>query len=73
MDFRTDFSGVVTASDASSTGGGLTASKGLTSLGCMASNQTVRGDVVEPTEVTSVLTIGLFDGMGALRVAAVGM
>ena len=70
MDFRTSFSGVVTASDASSTGGGLTASKGLTSLGCMASNQTVRGDIVEPREVTSVLTIGLFDGMGALRVAA---
>ena len=72
MDFRTVFSGVVTASDASSTGGGITAtaSKGLTSLGCMAANQTVRGDVVEPSEVTSVLTIGLFDGMGALRVAA---
>ena len=70
MDFRTAFSGVVTASDASSTGGGITASNGLTSLGCMAANQTVRGDVVEPSEVTSVLTIGLFDGMGALRVAA---
>ena len=36
----------------------------------MAANQAVRGDIVEPTEVTSVLTIGLFDGMGALRVAA---
>ena len=70
MDFRTEFSGAVTASDASSTGGGITASKGLSCLGCMASNQTVRGDVVEPSEVTSVLTIGLFDGMGALRVAA---
>ena len=70
MDFRTNFSGVVTASDASSTGGGITASKGLSCLGCMASNQTVRGDVVEPSEVASVLTIGLFDGMGALRVAA---
>ena len=70
MDFRTVFSGVVTASDASSTGGGITASSGLTSLGCMAANQTLRGDVVEPSEVTSVLTIGLFDGMGALRVAA---
>ena len=68
MNFRSVFSGVVTASDASTTGGGITASKGLSSLGCMAANQPVRGDIVEPDEVTSVLTIG--DGTGALRVAA---
>lgn len=30
----------------------------------------VSGDVVEPTDATQVLTIGLFDGIGALRVAA---
>lgn len=39
-----------------------------TQLDC-ASRCAVRGDVVEPTEVTSVLSIGLFDGIGALRVA----
>ena len=35
----------------------------------MASSCTLRGDIVEPCEITSVLTIGLFDGISALRVA----
>lgn len=70
MDFRTEVSQVVTASDASESGGGVTASEGVTPLGAIASSCQVRGDVVEPSEITSVLTVGLFDGIGALRSAA---
>ena len=61
---------MVTASDASQTGGGITASQGLSSFGAYASSCAIRGDVVEPCEVPGVLTIGLFDGIAALRVAA---
>ena len=70
MDFRAHISPMVTASDASTTGGGVTASVGLTPVGCVASTCDVRGDIVEPSDLPSVLTIGLFDGIGALRVAA---
>eukprot|EP00435_Cladocopium_sp_Y103_P039833 s1161_g10.t1 len=70
MDFRCQVSPVVTASDASETGGGVTASTGLTAMGVVASDCAVRGDIVEPTDIEGVLTIGLFDGIGALRVAA---
>jgi len=70
MDFRSEVSPVVTASDASESGGGVTASEGVSPFGAIASSCKVRGDVVEPGEITSVLTIGLFDGIGALRSAA---
>ena len=70
MDFRTPMIECVTASDASTTGGGVTASSGVTEWGCMAANCKVRGDVVEGPDLTTVLTIGLFDGIAALRVAA---
>ena len=70
MDFRCQVSHCVTASDASESGGGVTASVGLTPVGCVASGLPVRGDIVEPDDLPSVLTIGLFDGIGALRVAA---
>ena len=70
IDFRTAVSPYVTASDASTSGGGITVSTGLTPAGCVASNCPVRGDIVEPADVTGVLTIGLFDGIGALRAAA---
>ena len=70
MDFRLEVSSEVTASDASTTGGGLTRSVGLTGFGEAASRASVRGDVAEPSDMCAVLTIGLFDGIGALRVAA---
>ena len=70
MDFRLGLSGVATASDASTTGGGVTASTGLTQVGAMAANFPVRGDLLELSEVATVLTIGLFDGISGLRVAA---
>ena len=70
MSFRSEVSPLVTASDASEFGGGVTASTGVTPLGVAASSCAVRGDIVEPDDLTSVLTIGIFDGIGALRVAA---
>ena len=70
MDFRTPMQACVTASDASTYGGGLTASSRVTDWGGIAANCKVRGDVVEEPDVITVLTIGLFDGIGALRVAA---
>ena len=69
VNLRSDFSSCVTASDASETGGGVTFSRGLTEAGCCAAQCPVRGDIVEPLEVNGVLTVGLFDGISALRVA----
>eukprot|EP00438_Fugacium_kawagutii_P009708 Skav211711 [mRNA] locus=scaffold2852:255903:258329:- [translate_table: standard] len=70
MNLRHNMSPVVTASDASTTGGGITVSSRLTPAGCVAAQCTIRGDVVEPMDVTQVLTVGLFDGIGGLRSAA---
>ena len=70
MDFRCDVSSRVTASDASEFGGGVCVSRGLTPVGCIAAKTKTRGDVLEPEDGCSVLTVGLFDGIGALRVAA---
>ena len=65
---RAQFDQTVTASDASS-GGGFVCSKGLTPYGFAASVSQVRGDIPEPHDFCQVLSIGLFDGIGALRVA----
>ena len=70
MDFRLKMEPQVSASDASSTGGGLSASRGLTAYGLHAQSALLRGEVEEPFEAVEVLTIGLFDGISALRVAA---
>ena len=69
MDFRNPFDPMVTASDASTTGGGICQSTGLTPYGLAASQTTTRGDIPEEQEFTQVLSIGLFDGIAALRVA----
>ena len=70
MDFRTPMLGSVTASDASEYGGGFCVSNGLTPVGVHAASCPVRGDLPEAEDHVQVLTIGLFDGIGALRVAA---
>ena len=70
LNFGLLVSGEVTASDASTTGGGITASTGLTGFGQAAAGAKVRGDLADPGDLTAMLTIGLFDGIGALRVAA---
>ena len=59
----------VTASDACQ-GGGICASVGLTSFGVTAQSASVRGELEEPFDEFQVLTVGLFDGISALRVAA---
>lgn len=69
MNFRAPMVGQVTCSDASSTGGGFCISKGLTAYGVAASSSEVRGDVPEKEDVCQVLSVGLFDGLAALRVA----
>ena len=65
MDFRTQVSEHVTASDASTTGGGLCVSRELSPYGIAVSLATCRGDVIAQDEVG----VSLFDGIGALRVA----
>eukprot|EP00438_Fugacium_kawagutii_P002167 Skav228801 [mRNA] locus=scaffold359:83300:86560:+ [translate_table: standard] len=69
MSLRSPFDSMVTASDASTEGGGICMSKGLSSYGLAVSQGTVRGDLVEPHDLTQVLCVGLFDGISALRIA----
>jgi len=69
MDFRTPFHEQVTCSDASSSGGGVCASLGLTSWGIQVLDGKLRGELPELRQEHQVLTVGLFDGIGALRVA----
>eukprot|EP00438_Fugacium_kawagutii_P026151 Skav211889 [mRNA] locus=scaffold2402:77193:83007:- [translate_table: standard] len=70
MNLRAPMKGAVTASDASEYGGGFCISAGLTPMGVHASSCQVRGDLPEVEDHVQVLTVGLFDGVGALRVAA---
>ena len=69
MNFRGAFDAMITASDASSSGGGITRSVGLTPYGHAASLSNARGDIPEELDCSQVLSVGLFDGIGALTVA----
>ena len=69
MEFRSKLCEQVTCSDASTLGGGICVSRGLTAYGASASNSLVRGDIPEQHDMDQVLTVGMFDGIGALRVA----
>lgn len=69
MDFRLDMHPLVTCSDASSGGGGLCATAGTTPMGHAIASGALRGDHPEPRMDGGILAIGLFDGIGALRVA----
>ena len=69
MDFRTEVHPMVTCSDASLSGGGVCCSSGLTSVGTMAVEGGLRGQRPQPLDSLQVVVIGLFDGIGALRVA----
>ena len=66
MEFRPHLEGI----DASTLGGGICESERLTPYGLAASNAHVRGDLFEEHGFVQVLTGDLFDGIGALRVAA---
>ena len=69
MDFRQPSNPVVTASDASESGGGLCASVGLTQAGLHASRGLVRGETHESFQDGGILVISAFDGIASLRVA----
>eukprot|EP00435_Cladocopium_sp_Y103_P016967 s907_g4.t1 len=68
MNLRSPVRGDVTVSDASEMGGGFCTSDGLTPMGVHAACCHVRGDLPDLDDHVQVLTIGLFDGIGALRV-----
>ena len=63
LDFRGELVGDVTASDASTTGGGICVTKGLTSYGVHASQASIRGEWPEPHDMCQE------KGLGALRLA----
>ena len=69
LDFRLEYSEQVTCSDASTTGGGLCASVALSRAGSLAAQGHLRGQLPELRQEHRVLTVGLFDGIAALRVA----
>ena len=69
MNFRLGVHSMATCSDASSTGGGVCCSRGLTPAGQMAAQGELRGRLPRAVSEHSVLLVGLFDGIGALRVA----
>ena len=69
MNFRLEVHPTVTCSDASSSGGGICASVSTTATGSLMAEGDLRGEEPEPRIDGAVLAIGLFDGIGALRVA----
>ena len=69
LDFRLDMHPQVTCSDASSSGGGVCASVATTAVGRMVAGGALRGQVPEARIDGGVLVVGLFDGIGALRVS----
>ena len=73
MDFRLPFDTHVTASDASTTGGGVCVTHSLTPYGKLASEGLVRGDTYEGPHQCQILSIGLIDGISALRIALDGL
>ena len=70
MHLRTPMRGDVTCSDASEFGGRFCVSNGLTPMGAHAASCSLRGDLPDIEDHVQVLSVGLFDGIGALRVAA---
>ncbi|CAE7349712.1 unnamed protein product [Symbiodinium sp. CCMP2592] len=69
QDFRSPISRYVTASDASMDGGGLCVSDGLTPYGLKVSSGAFRGENVDDIPERGVVCVGLFDGVGSLRLA----
>ena len=68
LDLRAPLSGLVTASDASLLGGGVCCSEKVTTLGKKVAESSFRGQGPEVPE-KGIVCVGLFDGIGALRVA----
>ena len=69
INLRAPFDPMASVSDASTTGGGFCVSQGLSPYGLSASQAPVRGDLPDSQDLSQILSIGLFDGIAALRVA----
>ena len=69
MDFRTEVSGIVTASAASCLGGGICASDRVTPFGLQVSQSGFRGDYEPDVPDGGVVCICLCDDLSCLRVA----
>ena len=69
MDFRLGMNPNVTCSDASTSGGGICCSTGLSPAGHMVAGGSLRPEGNPLDGRPRVLSIGLFDGIGCLRVA----
>ena len=69
LDFRLSMHSMVTCSDASMSGGSVCASVAPTLLGASVAQGALRGELADQHGDMSVLVVGLFDGLGALRVA----
>eukprot|EP00438_Fugacium_kawagutii_P010787 Skav220899 [mRNA] locus=scaffold3880:174086:177691:+ [translate_table: standard] len=69
LDFRLGMHSQVTCSDASSTGGGICASRSTTAMGSLVALGGLRGEAGVSWETQGVLVVGMFDGIGAVRVA----
>ena len=69
LDFRLDMHAEITCSDASSTGGGVCVSSAVTDFGKQVAQGKLRGEIAEHNTGNLILSVGLFDGIGALRVA----
>ena len=69
LDFRLDMHAEITCSDASSTGGGVRVSSAVTDFGKQVAQGKLRGEIAEHNTGNLILSVGLFDGIGALRVA----
>lgn len=65
LDFRLTYNQQVTCSDASTSGGGICCSKGLTKYGVLVEQGSLRGEMPELRTDHRILSIGLFDGIGA--------
>ena len=69
IDLRAPYDALVTASDASESGGGLSCTSGLTPFGMAAALKPTRGDFERVCDDHQVLAVSLFDGIAACRVA----
>ncbi|CAE7391853.1 Tnks2, partial [Symbiodinium sp. CCMP2592] len=69
IDFRLNTSDVVTASDASLTGGGVCASKSETALGRQVGQGYFRGETILERPDGGIVFIGVRDGISSVRVA----
>ena len=68
IDFRLDMHPIVTCSDASSTGSGFCATRSVSACGEVVSRGALRGELAGSRTEHAIVSIGLFDGIGGLRV-----